>query len=216
MNYKAVIFDLDGTLLNTLEDLADSMNMVLKSKGFPIHNVEKYRYFIGNGVYNLVKSALPAQIQDEDIINEYFSEFGQEYNKRLIEKTRPYPGIPELLDELERRGIKMSILSNKPDQATQHIVSKLLSKWKFDAIFGERPGVPRKPDPKASLEICSLLNVNPQDFIYLGDSGVDMQTANSAGIYGVGALWGFRDEAELKECGAKITIDSPVKLLNIL
>lgn len=216
MSFKGVIFDLDGTLLNTIDDLADSMNYVLKSKGFPSHDVLKYKHFIGNGLYNLVERTLPMGYKDEAVVKECFEAMRIEYNKHMTSKTRPYEGIPELLDELCRRGIKIAILSNKPDAATKFVTAELLTRWSFDCVFGERANVPRKPDPSGAHEIINILGLAPEEFLYLGDSGVDMETASNAGVYGVGALWGFRAADELMDGGAKILIKNPDELLQLL
>ena len=216
MKYKAVIFDLDGTLLDTIEDLSDSMNAVLIKEGFPTHDTEAYKYFIGTGVRNLVSSALPEGSRDEALIERCVAGMKKEYSLRWKDKTRPYAGIPELLDSLNRLDIKMAVLSNKPDEFTKLIVSELLSGWKFDVVFGERPTVPRKPDPSSALEISRLMGLNPQDFLYLGDSGTDMATACAAGMYAAGALWGFRKAGEMLAAGAKKLIENPSELLLLL
>lgn len=215
MKYKAVLFDLDGTLLNTIDDLAESTNTVLERMGFPVNDVDKYKYFVGNGVYNLVKRALPEDKRDDITVRTCTDAMLEEYNKRLTKKTRPYEGIPELLDCLSSKGIRMAILSNKPDAATQQIVGELLGKWDFEAAFGEREGVPRKPDPTAVYQVVQSMGLKPQDFLYLGDSGVDMETANAAGMFAVGALWGFREAEELKKAGARVLITKPDELINI-
>lgn len=216
MKIKAVLFDLDGTLLNTLNDLADSMNAVLLKRGYAVHGEEEYRYFIGNGIKNLVIRSLPSDIDDQDIIEQCFSEMKEEYSRRIIDKTKPYEGIREMLGGLIKKGIKVSVLSNKRDENTKYIISKLLPEYRFDAVFGERPGVPKKPDPAAALEIARLLGVSPDEMLYLGDSGVDMKTANAAGMWAVGALWGFRGEAELRENGARSLVHSPLEVLQLI
>lgn len=216
MKYKAVIFDLDGTLLNTIDDLSNSMNAVLEKWGFPIHDTETYKYFIGNGIRNLVSNALPEDKRGDETVDACLAGMRQEYEKRWAEKTGPYEGIPELLDALTAKGVKMAILSNKADEFTKKIVHRLLPGWKFEAVFGERPSVPRKPDPTAVREIAGLLGLTSRDFLYLGDSGTDMQTAKAAGIYAVGALWGFRKEDELVSDGADALIKHPLELLEQL
>jgi phosphoglycolate phosphatase len=216
VKYKAIIFDLDGTLLNTIEDLQNSMNAVLAKFGFPTHDLETFKTFIGTGVTDLVKYSLPPENRDKDTIDKCIDAMRYEYSKRWDNKTRPYKGIPQLLDALTNRNIKMAILSNKPHIATKQVVSKLLPQWKFEAVFGERPPIPRKPDPTSALEIADLLGIKPSEFLYLGDSGTDMQTANAAGMYAVGALWGFRDADDLLQNGAKKIIGKPEELLELL
>lgn len=216
MSFKAVLFDLDGTLLNTIEDLADSTNAALSKFGYPTHGIESYKYFVGTGARNLVKKALPLNVQkDDEIVDRCLTEMRKQYSERWSDKTHPYDGVPELLDTLASKKIKMAILSNKPDEFTKLVVSKLLSKWNFEEVWGERKGVPRKPDPKAALEIVKLLGLSPEDFVYLGDSDTDMETANSAGMYAVGAAWGFRTTEELLEAGAKKIIYKPTELLEL-
>lgn len=216
VKYKAVIFDLDGTLLDTIDDLANSMNSVLQRCGCPTHDVEKYKYFVGDGMMNLVKRALPAEMCNEVTVNRCLDDMRREYSLRWAEKSCTYKGIPELLDLLQEKGIKMSILSNKPDDFTKKVVEKILPNWKFEVVYGERPGVPKKPAPDGALEIARLINVEPADILYLGDTDTDMQTANAAGLYAVGVLWGFRKADELLQHGARILISKPEELLRVL
>ena len=216
MKFKAVLFDLDGTLLDTIEDLADSMNIVLTGMGFPTHEVAAYKYHVGDGVRELAVRALPKNHQDEETIKKCIAAMRQEYGSRWDKKTRPYPGIPGLLDALTARGIKMAVLSNKPDQNTKVVVAKLLPKWRFDYVAGERAGIPRKPDPGAALSIAEQLGIPPKEWLYLGDTNTDMKTAVGAGMYPVGALWGFRTADELLACGAKTLIEHPPGLLALL
>ena len=149
---KAVLFDLDGTLLNTLDDLADSMNTVLKRFGFPQHPVEAYRYLVGDGIVNLVSQALPDQYRDETTINRIVSVDREEYARNWSNKTRPYEGIPDLLNALQNRGIAICVLSNKPDEFTQIIVKRFLPNWKFAVVRGANDETPIKPDPAGALQ----------------------------------------------------------------
>jgi phosphoglycolate phosphatase len=212
MNYKAVLFDLDGTLLDTIADIGQSMNCALLKNGFPLYTAEEYKYLVGEGVYNLAKNALPESMRNEKTINKLVSEMKEEYEKHWADSTLPYEGIPELLDFLTAGGYKLCVLSNKPHFFTQKIVDKFLSKWHFDVVFGERASIPIKPDPSGALEIASIMDINPQDFLYLGDTSVDMQTANNAGMYPVGVTWGFRKKEELLKSGAKLIINHPMEL----
>jgi phosphoglycolate phosphatase len=214
MNYKAVIFDLDGTLLNSIEDLADSMNTVLEEAGFPIHDVDSYKYFVGNGIRNLVCQSFPQTHRDSLSVEHFIQNMQEEYAKRWNKKTRPYDDIPELLDKLEEKNIHMAVLSNKPDKFTKLIVKELLSDWHFSAVYGDREGIPKKPDSKGALEIAGMLGLQPKNILYLGDTGVDMQTASNAGMFAVGALWGFRKKEELVSNGAAALINSPLELLS--
>ena len=216
LRFRAVLFDLDGTLLDTLQDLADAMNTVLRRSGFATHPLEAYKYFVGDGMATLVRRALPERHgNDETTVTTCLAAMKEEYRRRWMEQTRPYPGIPALLDELAARQIKISILSNKPDEFTRMMVERLLPRWHFECVFGERPGVPRKPDPSAALEIAGRSQVPVEAFAYLGDTSTDMITANAAGMYAIGVLWGFRPAEELTANGAKILISSPADFLEL-
>jgi phosphoglycolate phosphatase len=216
MNHKAVIFDLDGTLLDTIGDLTDSMNLTLSRFGFKGHDQETYKYFIGDGIEALVQRALPPENREEEMVARGVTAMREEYAVRWDKKTLPYPGIPELLDTLSQKGWPLSILSNKPDDSTRMVVAKLLPRWSFQVILGSRPSVPKKPDPAAALEIAGLLNMSPAHFLYLGDTGTDMKTAVRAGMFPVGVLWGFRTAQELLADGARVLIEKPLDLLQYL
>lgn len=216
MTYKAALFDLDGTLLDTLEDIADSTNRALDYFGFPQHKVEAYKYFIGDGREALAVRALPENHRDTAIVDRLVARMAEEYAKYWSDNTRPYKGIPELLDTLTGRGIIMSILSNKPHDFTELMVSRLLSPWRFQIVAGASPDIPKKPSPSAALDIAKRLKIRPGAFLYVGDSDVDMKTAVSAGMYPVGATWGFRTADELLAGGAKVLIEKPTDLLKLL
>lgn len=216
MNIRAIFFDLDGTLLNTLEDLADSANAALEASGFPVHPVEAFRYFVGSGAITLITRALPPDKIEDKLVSTCYKRFREEYSRRWDMKTRPYAGIPELLDELQRRGIRMAILSNKPQAATEECVARFLSKWPFDPVHGHREGIPVKPDPVGALAMAKHLGLRPDEVLYLGDSDVDMQTAVRAGFFPAGALWGFRTEDELLGAGARTVLSRPADLLSLL
>jgi phosphoglycolate phosphatase len=216
MQFKAVIFDLDGTLLDTLGDLANSMNRVLERHGFPQHDRELYRQFVGDGMDVLVRRALPESRRGEQLVQACLLAMRTEYSVRWRETTRPYAGIPQLLDALGRRGLRMAVLSNKADDFTREMVAALLTPWSFDAVIGARPEVPKKPDPAMALAIARDLAIPPARILYVGDSGTDMRTAVSAGMFPVGALWGFRDAAELEANGAEVLISRPMELLELL
>ena len=216
MKFKAVLFDLDGTLLDTLDDLADSMNSVLERFGYPTHEVAAYKYFVGKGFRNLVHNTFPEYARDDAAIERGISAMREEYAKRWDNKTKPYPGINSLLDALTQKGLKIAILSNKADDFTNRIVKKLLPDWHFELVYGERTGIPRKPDPSGALEIAQKLGVQPCECLYLGDTGVDMKTAVSAGMYPVGVLWGFRKAEELAADGARVLIADPAATLDLL
>lgn len=217
MRFEAVLFDLDGTLLDTLQDIGDSMNAVLERFGFAPHPLEAYRYFVGDGMANLVRRALPEiHRHREATVDACLAALREVYGEHWMDKTRPYPGIPEMLDQLSARKLSLSILSNKPHDFTQAMVRELLPRWDFACVFGERPQVARKPDPSAALEISRLTRIPTEAFAYLGDTGTDMITARSAGMHAVGVLWGFRPAEELTKHGAEILISKPADFLGLL
>lgn len=216
MKFKAVLFDLDGTLLDTLDDLADSMNAVLAASGYPVHEVEAYKYFVGNGLRNLTERCLPEGRRSAPEIDGHLAEMRREYEIRWDKKTKPYQGIPELLDALTEKGVKIAILSNKADEFAGRVVEKLLPRWIFEAVVGEKPSMPKKPDPAGAIAIAGQLGIPCGEFLYLGDTNVDMRTAVSAGMYAVGALWGFRKADELAEGGARVLLPEPLALLDLL
>lgn len=215
MKYTAVIFDLDGTLVNSLEDLADSANEALAKYGFNGHPSTAYKKFIGNGLRQLVKNASPKDT-DECLIDSILQDLRIIYNKNYLNKTRPYDKVHSMLDALKELGIKMAVCSNKPDMLTNEIIEKIIGKEYFDVIFGEREGIPRKPDPTSLLEAARYLEVEPDKTIYLGDSGGDMICAKNAGMFAAGALWGFRDKEELVECGAQILFSHLMELVEYI
>ncbi len=214
--YSAVIFDLDGTLLDTLEDLGDAVNRVLAERGFPTHPMDAYRYFVGDGSAVLIERAVPESVRGTAGYRECLEAFMADYDQSWKVKTRLYDGVPEMLDALTARGIDMAILSNKSHLFTVTCVQELLPKWRFKVMFGLRDDVPRKPDPAGALEIANLLGTELDRIIYLGDTAIDMQTAVSAGMFPVGALWGFRTRKELEENGAAALIHHPEELLRLV
>ncbi|MHC4754242.1 MAG: HAD family hydrolase [Planctomycetota bacterium] len=214
--FNAILFDLDGTLLDTLADLANSMNTALEKLGFPCHPIDAYRYFVGDGVEQLVKRVLPKDRLDQETLNTCLAEYRLQYSQRWSECTKPYPRIPELLTEIEKRSIPKAILSNKPHEFTLLTVEKLLPNWTFDIVQGVSDTVIQKPDPAGALNIAEKLNIHPHSFIYLGDTNTDMQTAVAAGMYPIGVLWGFRDADELLKNGAKKLITTPLEILPFL
>ena len=215
-HHKCVLFDLDGTLVDSLADLADSMNRVLSRQGLPSHPAQTYRYFVGDGITKLVQRALPAEARQGDLVQDCVREMRQEYGLHWADTTRPYPGIAELLDALATRRIPMAILSNKPDELTQKVVRTLLPGWHFAAVAGARETIARKPDPAGALRVAGLLHREPADFLYVGDTNTDMQTARAARMFAIGALWGFRSADELKKNGAQALLSVPMELCPLL
>lgn len=214
--YQAIIFDLDGTLLNTLDDLADAMNRTLLQAGFPTHPADAYRYFVGNGAKMLVTRALPETERDAETIVHWLRVFRADYQAHWKVKTRPYPGISDMLDALNARGLPLAVLSNKPEADAQRCVRELLPHWRFTMVVGQRDHVPHKPDPTGALEIAQTLHIAPADILYLGDSSVDMDTAVAAGMFPVGVLWGFRTREELVQHGARALLAQPIEVLDLL
>ncbi len=212
--FKAVLFDLDGTLLDTLEDIGGAMNHILEEKGLPTHEMDDYRYFVGEGAAILVKRALPEKNRNEETIGECLEAFKKYYASNWQVKTKPYEGVPEMLDALRARNYKLAILSNKPHEFTKLCAEELLPKWNFDLVFGMRDAVPPKPDPAGALEVAEGLKLLPSDFLYAGDTAIDMKTASAAGMFPLGVLWGFRTREELIENGAKALINHPLALLD--
>lgn len=213
VRFDAVIFDLDGTLADTLQDIADAMNTALEQLGHPTHPIVDYRFMVGDGIENLARRALPAGRESE--VHETVARFREHYSAHLVDRTRPFAGIPELLDALVERSLPVAVLSNKKDDMTRRIVDQCFARWSFAETFGERAGVPRKPDPAAALEIARKLGVAPQHCAFVGDTDVDMRTGVNAGMFPVGVLWGFRPEAELISSGARALIDTPQALLTL-
>lgn len=214
---KAVLFDLDGTLLDTLEDLGDSMNAVLLGLHLPQHSMDKYRYFVGDGVEELVRRCLPEdQRGDQALIARGLEAMKAEYGRRWDQKTRPYDGVTEMLKVLPQRGLQMAVFSNKPDHFTRAVVSRYFPDTPFAAVVGALPGVGKKPDPSGAIGIARRMRLDPSEFLYVGDTNTDMKTAVSAGMYPVGALWGFRTADELLASGAKVLIECPLDMLNLV
>jgi phosphoglycolate phosphatase len=215
MRPKAIIFDFDGTLLDSIDDLADSMNRALAEREMPEHPTNSYRYFVGDGMENLARRAAPAGTPPA-AVRELVRRMGEIYACGWANKTRPYPDIPPLLEELRRRRLALSILSNKPDPFTRIMASHYFGDALFAAVLGARDGEPKKPDPAGALEIARLLAVPPEEFLYLGDTDTDMRTGRAAGMRTVGVSWGFRPAGELAAAGAQTIIDSPMEALSLL
>ncbi len=210
---SAVIFDLDGTLVDSLEDLADSMNAVLDDMGFSRHPLDQYRHMIGDGVTMLVRRALP-EGADESAVMRGVKKMKSEYAARCARKTCLYPGVKPLLDSLTQESIPMNVLSNKMADFTKTMVDRFLGGWSFHAVVGLDEKVPRKPDPRGALRIAEKNGIPPERFVFLGDTNTDMQTARSAGMIPLGADWGFRTRKELMQSGALAVIGRPQDLLH--
>lgn len=216
MAAKAIIFDLDGTLLDTLEDIATSANYALQCLGFDARPVDAYRYYVGEGVFKLFENIFSQNPQSNDILQQAVHLFEEHYAKQFYQNTKPYEGVSKLLTFLQKRGFKMAILSNKPDSFTKKCALKYFRSWQFDVVLGAREGIARKPDPIGALEIAQILHVAPNECFYLGDTMIDMITANRAGMIALGALWGFRDAEELQTYGAQYLLQSPGEAIKLL
>lgn len=216
VTFRALISDLDGTLLDTLQDLADSVNAALGRLGLPGHDLEAYKYFVGDGRQMMALRALPENRRDEETLAQLSELITEEFASGWTSKTRPYDGIPELLDALTARGIRLAVLSNKPHEYTFPMVADLLSRWSFEVVAGESPEFPKKPDPTGARRILAHMNIKAEECLYIGDSGVDMQTARAAGLFPIGVLWGFRTADELLENGAKVLVEKPADILALL
>ncbi len=216
MPFKAAIFDLDGTLLDTLEDIAHAGNRVMTEFGYPTHPIEDYRYFVGDGVPKLISRVLPENVRDEETIADCVAAFRQDYGQNWNVRTKPYDGIPEMLDRMSALGLKLAVLSNKPDDVTKLCVRDILPSWRFEIVRGWIEGGPRKPDPTSAIEMAESLDHPGEEILYLGDTGIDMKTAKRSGMFGVGALWGFRTREELEKNGARATVERPEQVLDLL
>jgi len=215
MLFDGVIFDLDGTLVDTLEDLADAMNRVLSGERAPGHSHATYRLLIGKGIRNLVGQALPAEKRSAETIAGCYERMIADYGENFLVKTRRYDGAAELVSGLRAAGVKLAVFSNKSHHLTRRIVESLFDPGDFDLVMGAQPGVPLKPDPTVALAISARLGIAPGRIVFLGDSGLDMLTATAAGMIAVGAAWGFRTKDELVENGASLVLDHPLELLEL-
>lgn len=213
---KLVIFDLDGTLLNTIADLAASTNQALQAFGFPTHPTESYNYFVGNGINKLFERALPEDARTQENIQRIRSSFVPYYDIHNTDFSIPYPGIPELLDSLQERGIKLAVASNKYQSATEKLIAHYFPNIHFVSILGQREGIPTKPDAGIVNDSLKAAGVNKEEALYIGDSNVDMQTAINAKIDAVGVTWGFRPVSELEAYHPKFIAQKAEDILTFI
>ena len=211
-----LIFDLDGTLLDTVADLAASTNYALSQCGFPTHNTGAYKFFVGNGINKLFERALPEEEKNQDNILRVRQHFLEYYGTHNADLTIPYPGMVNLLQQLQSAGIKLAVASNKYQKGTEKLIKLFFSDIHFVAVFGQRENIPAKPDPTIVRDILDIANVEEQEVLYVGDSGVDMQTAHNSGIDAVGVTWGFRPLTELQAFSPKYIVDQPSEILSIV
>ena len=213
MQIEGVIFDLDGTLVHTIEDIAGAANVLFASHGLPEHDIEYYLKWIGNGAVKFIERAHGLPVSKEQL-RAYVSEFKEIYAGNLHDKSRVYEGVPEMLDELLRRGIKISVLSNKPHLLTQEVCAYYLSGWPFDPVLGQREEVPRKPDPAAAFEIAGHMGLTPEKILFVGDSDNDILTAQAAGMIPLGVSWGYGRLVNNPVEGMGILAEKPSEILN--
>ena len=207
MKYQLAIFDLDGTLLNTLEDLADSTNYIMRSFGYPERTLAEVRSFVGNGIRKLLERSAPKGRSAEEI-DRMFEQFKEHYGAHCAEKTKPYDGVMELLNALKKQGVKLAVVSNKADYAVKALCEQYFAGI-FDEAVGERAGIARKPAPDTVHEVLKNLQIEKAQAVYIGDSEVDVQTARNAEMDCIAVDWGFRDKEVLEEAGAETIISSP-------
>jgi phosphoglycolate phosphatase len=216
MNCRAVIFDLDGTLLDTLTDIADSANRVLAAHGFAIHDRDAYRWYVGDGSAILMTRALPEDQRTPEMIRACLQGFIADYSQNWHQATRPYDGLADLLSRLRDLRIHMSVVTNKPHRFAGSMMAHYFGGYHFDPILGQQDGIPKKPNPQMALAAAAQMDVTPSTCIFIGDSAVDMETARKADMQPVGAGWGFRPVGELIDAGALTVINHPLELLDLI
>ncbi len=214
-NIKGVIFDLDGTLVHTIEDIAFAANEMFRRNGLQGHDVSYYLKWIGSGVVKFIERALRTEVEEEQLAG-YVREFKEIYEENLHEKSRVYDGVPEVLDEMVSLGIRISILSNKPHHLTMKVAEFYLSDWPFHPVFGQRSEVPRKPDPAAAMEIAQWMDLDPSQMLLVGDSDNDILTARAAGMIPQGVTWGYGRLKQMPVEESGILLDHPSELISIL
>lgn len=210
------IFDLDGTLLNTIQDLGEATNHALDELGYPTHSIESYNKMVGNGVTKLLERALPVDARSIRKIEAMRTHFLEFYNEHLCDNTAPYPGIPELLAELQSRNVSIAVASNKYQSAVTKLITHFFGNLNWAAIHGNREGVPTKPDPSVVFAILNEVPTPKADVLYIGDSGVDMETARRACVTSCGVIWGFRSRRELADAYADNIVSTPDDILSLL
>lgn len=214
MKWKGVVFDLDGTLLDTLEDLATAGNATLDHFGFPPHPVNAYRYFVGDGLKTLMQRIVPETSSTDEQLAVYMKRFAEIYSRNWKERTAPYTGIAEMVSSLSAAGLQLAVLSNKPHDFTRICVESFFPENPFAFVFGQREGVAKKPDPAGALEIADKMGLTPEEILYVGDTATDMQTGNRAGMKTIGVLWGFRERKELEENKAWKIAATPAEVVS--
>lgn len=214
---KLIIFDLDGTLIDTRKDIADACNHALKQCGYPVREIEEYNMLVGRGIYNLFRSALPEGKADETTVSRMAEHFIPYYNEHMCDYTRPYAGIIEMLDRLNGKGVRFAVASNKYQEGTERLVRKFFDRYGFVKILGQRTGMPIKPDPLIVEEAMeAVAGITLEEVVYCGDSDIDMQTGRNAGVKTIGVTWGFRTREELEAYSPWALIDRPQEITDII
>jgi haloacid dehalogenase superfamily, subfamily IA, variant 1 with third motif having Dx(3-4)D or Dx(3-4)E len=213
---QLVIFDLDGTLLNTIADLATSTNYALSQNGFPTHEIAAYNFFVGNGINKLFERALPEGEKTAENIQLIRETFLPHYDQHYTDKSTPYPGIPELLSSLQEKGVTLAVASNKYQSATKELIAHFFPHITFAIVLGQREGIPPKPDPSIVNEILAFTGIAKEDTLYIGDSGVDMQTTLNSEVDGVGVTWGFRPKEELQKYNPTYIVDEAQDIVSLI
>ena len=215
--FKAAIFDLDGTLSESLESIAHTVNLVLVEKGLEEIPLERFKVLVGDGAHTLIERALKLKgIEDSDTVEEYFKRYLELFKEGCLYNLRPCDGVEALVQELKARGFKLAVLSNKPDPMTKKCVHAIFGEGVFDEVWGVKEGLAKKPDPSGAMALAEEFGVRPEECIYLGDTNTDMKTGKAAGMFTIGVLWGFRDEEELRENKADLIISEPEEVLGVL
>lgn len=212
---KIVIFDLDGTLINSIEDLADATNYALSKNGYSIHPLDKFYYFVGDGILKLIERAVPDGIKNKDEVFKVKKDFSDYYEKHFADKTKPYDGIQDVLKEISENGIIIAVASNKAEEFTKKIIDNIFTN-QINMVVGQIDNIPKKPAPDMVHKILNYYNIDKKDAIFVGDTNIDILTAKNSGLTSVGCLWGFRTKQELSDAGADYIIANPHELINIL
>ncbi|MFR9620009.1 MAG: HAD-IA family hydrolase [Rikenellaceae bacterium] len=213
---KLVIFDLDGTLLDTIEDLAAACDAMLTKHDLPTYTIDEYRGFVGNGILRLVERAIPESKRTPEYVELLRKDFLKFYFENIDKKTKIYPGVELLLKHLVESGVEIAVASNKFQEGTRKLVANLFPRFRFSAVLGQRPNIPLKPNPQIVREILQITSYAPDTVLYVGDSGVDIQTAKASDVESVGVTWGFRSREELEECGADHIVDRAEDILKLV
>ena len=215
MKIKGIIFDLDGTLVHTIEDIAGAANVMLRQNGLPEHDISYYLQWIGNGAFKFIERSLGTKVEEQQL-RDYVAQFKEIYSQNLHDKSRIYPGIPDVLDRAVSVGMKLSVLSNKPHLLTRKVCEYYLSVWPFDPVFGQREEVPRKPDPAAALEIARVFGMQPGNILFVGDSANDILTARAAGMIPLGVSWGYGRLVTEPMEDAHPMVERPLEILDFM